>query len=79
MAPFEEDVMVCGLAESLGLELSRRFGIVVTDEKLVKAAGLMRESPVTADPQVAGRGAAVEAWSGAWRAFSGGRNAVSKP
>jgi hypothetical protein len=45
MAPFEEDAMVCRVAESLGLELSRRFGIVVTDEKLIKAAGLMRESP----------------------------------
>lgn len=45
MAPFEEDQSICRVAESLGLELSRRDGIVITDEKLIKAAGLVREVP----------------------------------
>jgi hypothetical protein len=61
MAPFEEDVMVCGLAESLGLELSRRYGIVVTNDAAVKAAGLVRECPdYTRIRKLLDAGAAVE-------------------
>jgi hypothetical protein len=45
MPPFGEDSAVCALAESLGLVLSRRDGIEITDEAAIKAAGLMRQTP----------------------------------
>jgi hypothetical protein len=45
MSPLSEDSAVCRLAESLGLSLTRRDGIEITDEAAIKAAGLTREVP----------------------------------
>ena len=45
MMPFQEDALVCELAEGLGLTLQRRDAIEITDEKALKLAGLMREVP----------------------------------
>jgi hypothetical protein len=45
MAPFEEDLAVCHLAESLGLELARYDAIEITDEKAIAAAGMTCQKP----------------------------------
>jgi hypothetical protein len=45
MSPYTEDMAVCRLAASLGMEVNRRDAIDITDEAAISAAGFTRKTP----------------------------------
>lgn len=45
LTPFEEDALVCSVAEAIDMEVMRTEALVVTDEAAVKRQGLMRSTP----------------------------------
>lgn len=45
LKPFEEDALVCEVAEKIGMEVLRSESILVTDEASLKRQGLLRSTP----------------------------------
>lgn len=43
--PWEEDSLVCGVAEKIGMQVLRSESIRVTDEAALKRQGLLRSTP----------------------------------
>ena len=45
LSPFDEDALVCAVAERIGMEVLRSESIKVTDEASLKRQGLVRSTP----------------------------------
>jgi hypothetical protein len=45
MSNFDEDTLLCRVAEETGLELSRYQAVEIVDESALKSAGLMCQAP----------------------------------